>query len=108
MISISDAAVEKAKEILSTEGKPDCGLRVYIAGSSCCGPSIGMDIIEHPDESDETFEKNGLKVFVEKSASEKLNGMEIHFIDEGEKQGFLLTGGKPQSCGTSHGHNACG
>ena len=101
MIKISDEAAEKAKEILIAEGKTDSGLRIFLAGGGCCGPSFGMDISEKPAESDETFEKNGLKVFVDKTASEKLNGMEIHFVSEGEQQGFVVRGNAPSSCGPS-------
>ncbi len=107
MVTISDAAAEKTKEILSAEGRADCGLRFYTTGSSCCGPSYGIDIAENPDESDEVIQKNGAKFFIEKSASEKLNGMEIHFIDDGTRQGFVINNPNPQSCGPSCGPS-CG
>lgn len=97
MITISDVAIEKAKEILEAEGKTEHGLRFYTAGSSCCGPSFGIDIVENPEAGDDVIEKDGLKVFVDKAASEKLDGMELHFIDDGEKQGFTLTGNPPAS-----------
>jgi len=103
MLKISDAAAERGKQILSVEGKSHWGLRVYIAGSSCCGPSFGMDISEHPVEGDDVIEKNGLKIFIDKTASEKLSGMEIHFVEEGENCGFVIRGNQPPSCNT-HGH----
>ena len=106
MISISDIAAEKAKQILSMEKKPDWGLRIYVAGNSCCGPSFGMDLSEHPAEGDEIIENNGLKVFIDKNASEKLNGLKLDFIDDGERQGFVITGGQPPACSTKH--NTCG
>lgn len=110
MLTISDVAVEKAKEILSAEGKPDFGLRLYMAGSSCCGPSFGIDVVENPETGDAVVEKGGLKVFVDQSASEKLIGMELDFIDDGEKQGFMFTGNPPSasSCGTGSGCSSCG
>lgn len=105
MITITDVAAEKAKEILKAEGKADWGLRIYMAEGGCCGPSFGMDIDEKPAESDDIFEKNGLKVFVDKNTSQKLEGMGVDFIDEGERQGFVLTGGKASSC--SSGCSSC-
>ncbi len=108
MVTISDVAVEEARKILSMEGKSHWGLRVYLAGSSCCGPSFGMDINEHPAEGDEIIEKDGLKVFIDKTASEKLNGMEIHFVNEGAQQGFTITNkNQPPSCGPECG-SSCG
>ncbi len=107
MVAISDVAAEKGKEILASEGKTDWGLRIFTAGGGCCGPSFGMDITEHPVEGDETLEKNGMKVFVDKTASEKLNGMEIHFVEEGENSGFIIRGTQPSSCGPGCGPS-CG
>lgn len=105
MITISDMAAEKAKEILSAEGKADWGLRVYMANNSCGGPSYGLDIDENPAEGDEVVEKNGLRVFMDKSTSQNLNGVEIDFVDDGERQGFVMTGGQ-SSCDT--GCSSCG
>ncbi|MDO8283100.1 MAG: iron-sulfur cluster assembly accessory protein [Thermodesulfovibrionia bacterium] len=111
MLTISDVAVEKAKEILSAEGKDNFGLRLYMAGSSCCGPSFGIDVVETPEDGDSVVEKGGLKVFVDPSASAKLMGMELDFIDDGDKQGFMFTGNPPaSSCGSGSGSgcSSCG
>jgi iron-sulfur cluster assembly accessory protein len=107
MVTLSDSAAEKTREILSVEGKADWGVRFYIAGSSCCGPSYGIDIVENPVDGDDVIEKNGVKFFIDKSASEKLDGMEINFIDEGERQGFVINNPNPPTCGPSCGPS-CG
>ncbi len=107
MVTVSDEAAEKTKEILSTEGKAEWGMRFYTAGSSCCGPSYGIDIVENPTDGDEVVEKNGTKFFIEKATSEKMNGMEIHFVDDGQQQGFVLNGDQPSSCGPECGPS-CG
>lgn len=105
MLTITDAAAEKAKEILEAEGKADWGLRIFVAGSSCCGPSYGMDLDENPNTDDKVVEKNGLKVFVDKEASEKLKGMTVDFIDDGQNQGFVIRAENdaPPSCSCSSG-----
>lgn len=64
-----------------------------------------MDLDEKPAEADEVLEKNGLKVFIDKLTYQNLYGVEIDFVDDGERQGFILTGGK-SSCGT--GCSSCG
>jgi iron-sulfur cluster assembly accessory protein len=108
MVKISDVAAEKGKQILTAEGKSEWGLRVFLAGSSCCGPSFGMDINERPSDGDNVVEKDGLKVFLDKGALEKLDGMEIHFVDDGQQQGFVIRGGKQPSEGHGSGCNSCG
>ena len=106
MVTISDVASEKGKQLLKAEGKSAWGLRVYLAGSSCCGPSFGMDLSEHPSDGDEIIEKNGLRVFLDKAAFAKLKGMEIHYIDDGVERGFVITGKQPSSCDS--GCSTCG
>ncbi|MBI5409347.1 MAG: iron-sulfur cluster assembly accessory protein [Nitrospirae bacterium] len=107
MLTITDTAAEKAKEILSSEGKSEWGLKFYTAGSSCCGPSYGIDIVEEPAAGDKTLEKNGLKVFMDENTYKSLEGMNIDYIQEGEREGFVLTGGNAPSCGPSCG-SSCG
>lgn len=107
MVTVSDIAADKTKEILNAEGKSGWGLRFFTAGSGCCGPSYGIDIVENAVDGDEIIEKNGVSFFLEKATAEKMDGMEIHFIDEGEKQGFVLTGNEAPSCGPSCG-SSCG
>ncbi len=90
MLNISDAAVEKAKEILTTEGKADWGLKFFCQGSSCCGPSFGMDIQQGPTEDDQTMEKDGLKIYADTYTVESMKGMMVDFINENGQQGFVI------------------
>jgi iron-sulfur cluster assembly accessory protein len=106
VVTISGIAAKKAKEILTAEGKPSWGLRIYSAGGGCCGPSYGMDIDEKPADGDEIVEKDGLKVFIDQNTLKNLDGMQVDFLDDGERQGFVLTGGKPSSCDS--GCSTCG
>lgn len=105
MLKVSDTAAEKAKEILKAEGKEGWGLRIFVQGSGCCGPSYGMDINETASAGDETIEKNGLKVFVDKEAMESLSGKEIDYIKNGQGEGFIINGGSDAapSCGSGCG-----
>ena len=87
MVKISDEAAVKSKEILEKEGKAGWGFRFFTSGSSCCGPSYGIDIVENAVDGDETMEKDGVKFFIDAATLDSLKGMTIHFVDEGEKQG---------------------
>ncbi len=107
VVTITEIAAKKAKEILVAEGKANWGLRIYTAGGGCCGPSYGMDLDENPKDGDEVVEKDGLKVFIDKNTFQSLGGMQVDFINEGDKQGFILTGGKPPTCSSS-GCSSCG
>ena len=105
MLTITDTAADKAKEILTAEGKDEWGIRLYVEGGGCCS-SYGLDLAEKATENDEVVEKNGLKVFIDRGTMPAVSGMTIDFINEGERQGFVLTGG-PSSCGTGN-DSSCG
>jgi iron-sulfur cluster assembly accessory protein len=103
MFTITDIAAEKAKEVLEAEGKAEWGLRIFLSGSSCCGPSFGMDIDEDSRDGDEVVEHNGLRVFVDQNTVGQIKGMTIDFIDDGQNQGFIIKGQAqqgPSSCST--------
>ncbi len=106
MLKVSDTAAEKAKEILKAEGKEGWGLRIFIHGAGCCGPSYGMDIDQKASEGDETVEKNGLKVFVDKEAFASLSEKEIDYVKTEQGEGFVINGGEAPSC--SSGCSSCG
>ncbi len=106
MFTVSDIAAEKVKEVLTAEGKAGWGLRIFKIDSGCCGPSYGMDIDEKASETDEVIEKNGLRIFMDKETFMNLSEMTLDFIDDGQRQGFVLSGGKAPSCGS--GCSSCG
>lgn len=106
MFTVSEVAAEKIKEVLAAEGKAGWGLRIFRIDGGCCGPSFGMDIDEKAAEADEVIEKNGLRVFIDRETFMTLSGMTLDFIDDGERQGFILSGGKAPSCGS--GCSSCG
>ncbi len=102
MITITDKAAEKAKTILAAEGKDSWGLRIYNnAGGGCCGPSYGLDVDERPSADDEIIEQNGLRVFVDRNTFLSLSGMNLDYYDDGEREGFILSGGNAPSCSSS-------
>jgi len=108
MLKISESAAEKAKEILKAEGKEGWGLRIFMQGGGCCGPSYGMDIDEKAGADDDTVENNGLKVFMNKEASASLSDKEIDYVCTDRGEGFVINGGEAPSCGSGSGASSCG
>jgi Fe-S cluster assembly iron-binding protein IscA len=68
-----------------------------------------MDIDENASDGDETIEKNGLRVFVDKEASSSLSSKEIDYIKNDQGEGFVINSEEPpsgSSCGS--GCSSCG
>lgn len=104
-MTITDNAAEKAKKILAAEGKGNWGIKIYIAGTGCCGPSYGLDLQEEQMPDDEVVENNGLKVFVDKDLYKTLSGMKLDYYADENMEGFVFTGGV-SAC--SSGCDSCG
>ena len=90
MITITDVAAEKIKEILKAEGVPNHGLRVSASGGGCCGPSYEIMIDDKAGDGDTVIEKNGAKLFVDASTSNTITGAELSFISDERGEGFVL------------------
>jgi len=104
-LTVTDKAAGKAQEILAGEGKAQWGIRIFIAGTGCCGPSYGLNIEETHKPEDEVVEKNGLKIFLDKDTSTNLSDKQLDYYVGTEGEGFVFTGGV-SACGS--GCSGCG
>lgn len=105
-MTITEKAAEKAKAILAGEGKENWGIKIFVAGQGCCGPSYGLDLQEVQMPEDEVVEKDGLKVYMDKETLETLTGRELDYYVGQEGEGFIFKGGV--SACSSSGCESCG
>lgn len=90
MINVSQAAASKITELLAEENKQDSGLRVFVQGGGCSGFQYGLMIEEAPGDADQTFESNGIKLYVDPISIRYLNGAEVDFVDNFAGGGFTI------------------
>ena len=109
MITLSDVAADKIKEIMKAEGLPQAGLRIYSGGGGGCGCSGGQQyeiaIDDKAGEGDTVVENRGAKVYVDADTARNLAGAVLGFIDDERGQGFVISypNGAPQSGGCGCG-----
>ena len=65
MITITDKAAEKVKEIASAEALEGQGLRLRVIGGGCAGFSYDLYFENKVGDMDEEFESNGVKLYVD-------------------------------------------
>src|SRR5512147_2196143 len=110
MITISDVAAEKIREILKAEGVPNHGLRVSATAGGCCGPSYAIMIDDKAGDGDTVVEKNGSKLFLDAATAKAIEGAELGFISDERGEGFVLgfPNGAPAggSCGCGGGEES--
>lgn len=117
-IQLTQAAADAVRNILTDRKLDGYALRVYVAGSGCCGTQFGMALDNNFRSSDETFEQHGVKVVVDDMSIEYLRGARIDFVNDPQRgAGFLVDSpsaamGGSCACGSksSHGEegDSCG
>ena len=108
VITVTEAAATKIKELLNEEGKSDSGLRVFVQGGGCSGFQYGLMIEENGQGSgDEVYESNGVKLYVDPISIRYLKGAEVDFVDTITGGGFTIKNPNATStCGCGQSFNA--
>lgn len=68
IMTISDAAAERVRELMGASDPPLAGLRVGIKKGGCAGMEYTLDAVSAADPKDEVVEVDGARVFVDKVA----------------------------------------
>ena len=71
MIKVTDNAKSKALQLMSEDGKNGYFIRVGVKGGGCSGLMYELDFDNTLNESDKSFEDNGIKVVVDKKSNGK-------------------------------------
>jgi iron-sulfur cluster insertion protein len=104
IITVTESAASKIKDLLAEEGKTDSGLRVFVQGGGCSGFQYGLMIEENGGVGDQTFESNGIKLYVDPVSLSYLKGAEVDFVDTITGGGFTIKNPNATStcgCGSS-------
>jgi len=94
MITLTDSAAVKVKQLLSDEGAEDLALRVAVRPGGCSGFSYEMffdgDIAA--DDVQESYGDDGtVKVVVDPASKQLLEGATLDYKDGLEQSGFAIT-----------------
>ena len=79
VMSLTDAAVARVKEIIANTDRPVAGLRVGVKNGGCAGMSYTMEFAENVAPLDEIIEDKGVKVLIDPKAVLFLLGAEMDF-----------------------------
>ncbi len=104
MIRLTEKAVTKVQEILSSQEPKPAGLRIAVVGGGCSGFSYSMAFENTPSMLDKTYAFDGLKVFVDQASLSYLDGAEVDYVETLEGSGFKFNNPNEKStcgCGSS-------
>lgn len=79
VVTLTDAAAERVREIMGKAEKPYAGLRVGVKNGGCAGQEYVLDYAAAADPLDEVVEDKGVTILVEPKAVLFLIGSEIDY-----------------------------
>jgi iron-sulfur cluster assembly accessory protein len=104
MVQMTERAIGKVKEIMSSQEPAPSGLRISVVGGGCSGFSYSMAFENTPNILDKTYNYDGLKIFVDQASLLYLDGAEVDFVETLEGSGFKFNNPQVKStcgCGSS-------
>lgn len=86
-VAVSENAAEEAVSLLEGEDMDTdvAGLRLFVQQGGCAGLSYGMRFEHEPEDDDAIVEQHGLRVFVDPSSLNYMEGAKLEY--EGGLQG---------------------
>ena len=104
MITLTENAAGKVKELLAEEGRNDIALRVAVQPGGCSGLRYAMYLDDQVSEKDQAEEQFGVRLVMDKMSVPYLSQATIDFVVTLELSGFTIdnpaaSGGC--SCGNS-------
>jgi len=104
MITITDSAVVRIKDILAEENNPNLKLRIFVQGGGCSGMQYGFTLDEEIGEDDWELDFNGVQILVDSMSGQYLQGAEIDYQDDIMGATFSIKNPNAQTtcgCGSS-------
>jgi iron-sulfur cluster assembly protein len=97
-MTLTDAAVERIKALLSAADKPVVGLRVGVKVQGCSGMSYYVEYAEKELPFEEKVEDKGVTILIDPAATMFLIGSKMDYREDKLQSGFVFE--NPNAKGT--------
>jgi len=100
VMSLTDAAAGRVRELMTGAERPIAGLRVGVKNGGCAGMSYTMEFAETVAPHDEVIEDKGVTVLIDPKAILFLLGTEMDFQTAKLSAGFVFNNpNQTSACG---------
>ncbi len=106
VISLTETAAEKVKQLMDRDGHEGYGLRVKVVGGGCAGLQYQLMFDNDGAEWDQESEQFGVPVYVDSKSAVYLAGAKVDYVDDLNGSGFRIDNPNATStsgCGESFG-----
>ncbi len=100
VMTMTDAAATRVKQIVSSSGPDAKGIRVGIKKGGCAGMEYTIDLVTEANAKDDLIEHDGARVWIEPSAVLYLLGTQMDFETTQMRSGFTFVNpNQTSACG---------
>jgi len=100
VITLTDSAAQKVKELVAAEGNSELALRVAVRPGGCSGFSYEMFFDSDFADDDQKLEYSGVKVVVDPASLQYLSGASLDYKEGLMGAGFTINNpNTTRSCG---------
>ena len=90
VITLTDGAASRIKEIMSKDESKSLGVRVGVKSGGCAGMSYIMEYAKEINPNDELIEDKGVKLYIDPAATMYLLGTEMDYKKEEFSSTFIF------------------
>jgi iron-sulfur cluster assembly accessory protein len=91
LMTLTDAAAERVKQLMAKADKPIVGLRVGVKAQGCSGMSYYVEYAEAKKKFEEVIEDKGVTLLIDPAATMFLIGSEMDYKEDKLQSGFTFT-----------------
>ena len=91
LITLTDAAAERVKNLIAKSEEPVLGLRVGVNTRGCSGMSYVVEYATEQRKLEDVVEDKGAKIFIDPTAVMFLLGSEMDYVEDKFQSGFVFT-----------------
>jgi iron-sulfur cluster insertion protein len=108
MITVTESASAKIRDLLAEENNPGIKLRVFVQGGGCSGMQYGFTFDEEQNEDDWVLDEIDTKVLVDSMSMQYLQGATINYKEDVMGSTFVIDNPNAATscgCGSSFSPN---
>jgi Fe/S biogenesis protein NfuA len=97
MLTVTEAAQQKVKSVMESQGRPDDGLRLSIVGRRMSSFQYSLGLVEPSQASPEDLvvDAGAFKIYVDPNSAQNLEGVTIDYVEDIQGSGFKIDNPNP-------------
>lgn len=91
MVSLTEGAIARVKELIAKSDEPVMGLRIGVSARGCSGLSYSVEYAQEQKRFEEIIDQDGVKVLIDPAAVMFLIGSVVDYKEDRFSSGFTFT-----------------